>query len=201
MDELEREKPNTTHTKHNLNPRNDIKDKSHDKSDYQGSAGACDWQPKDEEQTHMPHAARDHYEEGQPPNADAKSSLENLVSEDLQTGQDNQLTKRQPRAANEEGQSQTTPSSSKALKRSSNLEPISGDTNVASQSPPKRMYADVASQLKCRKMARTSNETRGHATTCYNYPMEKWVSTFSIYMDHCAYSGRHVNATTQEVEH
>src|SRR5882724_6278810 len=69
LDELEREKPNMTHTKHNLNPWNDMKDKSHDKLDYQCGAGARDWRLKDEEQTHTPHAARDHYEEGQPPNA------------------------------------------------------------------------------------------------------------------------------------
>src|SRR5882724_12830357 len=74
LDELEREKPNMTHTKHNLNPWNDMKDRSHDKSDYKGSAGARNWQPKDEEQTHVLHAARDHYKEGQPPNTDTKSS-------------------------------------------------------------------------------------------------------------------------------
>src|SRR5882724_884685 len=138
LDELEREKPNTTHTKHNLNPWNVMKDRSNDKSDYKGGAGAHNWRLKDEEQTYAPCAARDHYKEGQPPNTDAKSSLENLVSEDLQTGQDNRLTKRLPRAVNEEGQSQTTPSSSKAPKMSPNLEPIAWDADVASLLTPRR---------------------------------------------------------------
>src|SRR5882724_11767709 len=40
----------------------------------------------------------------------------------------------------------------------------------------------------------------GHATTCYNYPMEKRVSAEGIYIDHGTYSGRHVNAATQEIE-
>src|SRR5882724_11803658 len=77
-DELEREKLNTTHTKHNLNPWNVMKDRSNDKSDYKGGAGAHNWWPKDEEHTHVPCAARDHYKEGQHPNVDAKSSQENL---------------------------------------------------------------------------------------------------------------------------
>jgi len=80
------------------------------------------------------------------------------------------------------------------------FEAIAGDTNVTSQSPPKRTYMDVTSPLKHRKMARTSNETRGHMTTCYNYPTEKWVSAEGIYIDHGAYSGHHVNTTTQEIE-
>src|SRR5882724_5667253 len=53
-DELAREKPNTTHTKCNLNPWNVMKDRSHDKLDYKCSAGAHNWWPKDEEQTHTP---------------------------------------------------------------------------------------------------------------------------------------------------
>ena len=121
----------------------------------------------------MPHAARDHYKEGQPPNTDVKSSPENLVSEDLQTGQDNRLTKKLPRAVNEEGQSQTPPSSSKAPKMSPNLEPIAWDADVASLLAPRR--PSFISSL---------NKTCGHATTRYKYPMEEWVSAESIYTDH-----------------
>ena len=48
-DELEREKLNMTHTRCNLNPWGDMKDRSDGKSDYKGGVGACDWQLQDEE--------------------------------------------------------------------------------------------------------------------------------------------------------
>ena len=84
---LEREKPNMTHTKCNLNLQGDMKDRYDGKSNYKGGVGACNWQPKDEEQNHAQHAARDN--QGQIPNADMKSIKKNLVSEDLKAGQSN----------------------------------------------------------------------------------------------------------------
>jgi len=105
---------------------------------------------------------------------DTKGHRENLVSENLQSKKYNRLTERRSMVAIEEEKS---------------------------QSPLKRTYADVVSPLKGRKsMARMSEETCGHTTICNDYLTEKWVSTEGIYMDQCAYSGRHVNATTQEIE-
>ena len=51
-DELESEKLNTTHTKHNLNPWGNMKDRSDGKLDYKGGVGTQDWQLQDKEQKH-----------------------------------------------------------------------------------------------------------------------------------------------------
>src|SRR5882724_11566610 len=70
---------------------------------------------------HMPCAAGDHHKEGWLPNMDVKSSWETLVSEDLQFGQCNRLTKMQSRASSEEENSQTSSFRPKAPKGSSNV--------------------------------------------------------------------------------
>ena len=136
-----------------------MKDRCDGKSNYKAGVGAHDWQPKYEEQKHMPHAVRDH--PGQIPNADTKSSKKNLVSKDLQARQCNRLMKKYPRTTNEEGQPQTTLLSSKAPKRSSNLKAIMYDTNVTSLLTPRRT-----------PIAKDSDEMHSHTTTCYGSLME-----------------------------
>src|SRR5882724_10683827 len=171
LDPLEKEKQNMTCTEHNLNQWPTMKVRPND-----------GWECKDFE---------DHWEEeGWIPNTHTKGDLETLVSEDPQSRQCNGLTIKQSKAMNEEENPQMTPSSSKAPKMSPNLEHIAWD-------------ADVASLLTTRRpsFVSSSNETRGHVTTRYKYPMEEWVSAESIYTDHDTYSGHHVNATTQEIEH
>jgi len=111
------------------------------------------------------------------------------MSEELQSGQDNRLTEKWARAASEEENSQASSVSPKASTGSSNLEDTTYDTNVASLLTPRRT-----------SITKDFDKTCGHATTHYDYLMEKQVSTEGIYMDHCTYSGHHVNATTQEIK-
>jgi len=93
-----------------------------------------------------------------------KGNWETSVSENPQIKKCNRLTGGLPMAVNEEGQSQTTPSSSKAPKRSPNLEPIMRGTDVASPLAPRRP-----------SIVSSSDQTCGHATTCHNSLTEKWL--------------------------
>src|SRR5882724_1690369 len=64
LNKLEREKPNTTHTKCNLNPQDGMEDRADDKSGPKGNAGAHNRQSQVEEHEHEPRATEYHQEEG-----------------------------------------------------------------------------------------------------------------------------------------
>ena len=70
----------------------------------------------------------------------------------------------QSMATNEEGQSQTTSSSSKAPKRSPNLKPIMQNMDIISLLTPRRPSIIIS-----------SDETHGHMTICYDSLTEKWL--------------------------
>ena len=153
-----------THTKLGLNPWGGIKKRSNDMSHCKDGAGACNWQLQNDDHNHKMHGAEYHQEESQKPKADMKGDWETSVSENLQIKKCNRLMGRQSMATNEERQSQTTPSSSKAPKRSPNLEPITWDVDVVTLLTPRRP-----------PIIKYSDKICSHVTTCYNSLMEKWL--------------------------
>src|SRR5882672_8350673 len=151
----EKEKQNKTRTEHDLNPRPAMKARSDDGPDCEGGERARGPQLKANERRHESRAAKDRHEDGQLLNADAKGNLETLVSEDLQPGQDNRLTKIRSRAASEEDQLQ-----GEALRGMPNLEVIVCNANVESSLSPGK--ADI----------KTMDKTWSHVTTRCNKDMQ-----------------------------
>ena len=159
MDSLGKEKADMTHIKCNLKPQDAIKVKSNDESNYK-IAGARDRQSQDDKHRYELHVVEDHEKGGQFPKVDVEGNQKTWMSENLQSKRCNRLTGRWSKAGNEEENPQTTPFSSKAPKRSPNLEPIVWDVDVASLLTPRRPC--FVSSL---------DETCGHMTICNDYLM------------------------------